>query len=243
VHFCSDTDTPRSLKSTFPTGAPLATNPGTKSDTIHAQYHSRIWSGNYADGGNNYTYVHLQWRESCTAFGTNDVYSTWAGLGGVGNNNLVQAGADGVNSGAFSHYYEAWVENTADEAHSGYVFGINCGDRMVEETAAGNCSIVLDLTSGASSGWRCFGPNANSGTAECIIEAPTNTSNNTIYPLSNYGTETLQYCDVEINAGSDIGIGNVAHDYFNMYNGSTLLSSTGSISGGDTYTMTWHAFN
>ncbi len=223
-HFCADTDVPRTLHSSIG----------------HREYNSRTWSGNFADGGNNYTYVQAFWTESCIAWGTNDHYSTWAGIGGIGNNNLVQAGADGDNWNAVSHDYVAWVENLG----SGYnvsVFNFNCGDNMLAEVASGNCMLIVDQTSGATSGWRCSGANANSSTAECIVEAPT-VNGSTAY-LSNYGTQQFRGCAVEVNAGSTQGINSVAHDYNDMYNGNTLLSSTGPITNNDTYTMTWHHYS
>jgi hypothetical protein len=225
VHFCADTDVPRTLKTSIG----------------HSESNSRWWSGNYADGGYSYTYVQLFWNESCIAYGTNDHYSTWAGIGGINSNNLVQAGADGNNWDAFTHNYDAWIENTA----SGYeatLFSINCGDAIFVEIASGNCMYLVDETSGKNSGWRCTGPNADSSMAECIVEAPT--INGSVANLSNYGTETLSSCQIEIGgASTNYGIGNVPHDYYNMYNGSRLLSSTGPISNGDTYTMTWHNYS
>jgi hypothetical protein len=131
-----------------------------------------------------------------------------------------------------------------ENTQNGYdinVFNINCGDHMLAEVGAGNCMIVIDSTSGASSGWRCSGANANTSTAECIVEAPT--INNSIANLSNYGQQQFTGCDVEINAGSNHGINTVPHDYYNMYNGSTLLSSTGPITNNDTYTMAWHNYS
>jgi hypothetical protein len=181
----------------------------------------------------------VYWNESCIAWGTNDHYLTWAGIGG--NQNLVQAGAEGDNWGIYQSY-EAWVENVASGPLQ-MVFNINCGDSMFAEIGAGNCMYVADFTSGNNSGWRCFGPNADGQTAECIVEAPT--VSGSVANLSNYGTETLHTCQVNFTGGgsSNYGIGTVPHDYNNMYNGSTLLSSTGPISNGDTYTMTWHNYS
>lgn len=225
IHFCADTDIPR-VAHTAPVN--------------HAESNNRVWSGNYADGGLNYTYVQVFWNESCIAFGTNDWYSTWAGIGGLRNANLVQAGVDGYNANLFKHGYVAWVQNFGTN-YDVNVFNVNCGDAMGAEIAEGNCMIVFDETSGTTSGWRCVGPKADSSTAECIIEAPT--VNGSIAPLSNFGDETLIGCDVEVNAANKTGIINVPHDFFNMYNGTTPLSTTGGISNGDTYTMTWHNYN
>jgi len=60
--------------------------------------------------------------------------------------------------------------------------------------------------------------------------------------LSNYGNQQFTGCDVEVNAGSKHGINVELHEYFNMYNGGTLLSSTGPITNNDNYTMTWHNY-
>jgi hypothetical protein len=198
VHFCADTDVQSPVGTSF-------TTPGS------SESNNRIWSGNYADGGNNYTYVQMFWTESCTAFGTNDWYSTWAGIGGIGNTNLVQAGVYGYNTNAVNHGYEAWIQNTAVNNTSTVVFSSSCGDYMGVEIGTGNCMIVFDETNGDSSGWRCTGPNANSSTAECIVEAPV-FPGNIITELSNYNSETLTACQVEINAGSNQKINNVSHD-------------------------------
>lgn len=226
VHFCSDTD----VQTTF------------RSSIVGGESNNRIWSGNYADGGQDYTYAQMFWNVSCMAWGSNDYYFTWVGIGGVNNNNLVQTGVLGADSSAITHTYTAVIENVAaSNPYAVSIFSVNCGDAMGAEIAAGNCMLVWDQTSGATSGWRCTGPNANSSTAECIVEAPT--INGSIAYLSNYGTETLTGCQVEINAGSNQGINNVPHDYFNMYDGTTPLSTTGPISNGDTYTMTWHHYS
>jgi hypothetical protein len=203
-----------------------------------AEYNNRIWSGNTANGG-GYTFVQASWTQNCIAFGTNDHYVTWVGIGGINNNNLVQTGSEGDNWNIVSHSYVAWVENTQN-GYNVNVFNINCGDHMYAEVGAGNCMQVIDWTSGASSGWRCSGANANTSTAECIVEAPT--FSGSIANLSNYGKQQFTGCDVEINGGSNRGINAVPHEYFNMYNGGTLLSSTGPITNNDTYTMTWHNY-
>ncbi|HLY31666.1 MAG TPA: hypothetical protein VKQ36_11595, partial [Ktedonobacterales bacterium] len=65
------------------------------------------------------------------AFGTNDTYSTWAGLGGV-SGNLMQAGVDGVNASIAIHYYVAWIENLGAN-YNVDVFDISCGDLMFSE--------------------------------------------------------------------------------------------------------------
>jgi hypothetical protein len=165
---------------------------------------------------------------------------SWVGLGGYNNNNLVQTGSEGDNWNIFNHSYVAWVENLGAN-YTNNVFSISCGDSMLAEVGAGDCMYVADLTSGSSSGWRCVSPNANTATAECIVERPT--VNGVVGYLSNYGTQTFSHCAVEESGGATVGIGTVPHDYFNMYNGIILLSSTGPISSGDTYTMTWHNYS
>lgn len=75
------------------------------------EYNNNIWSGNIADGGPSYTYVQAYWTESCIPAGTNDHFSTWVGIGGNNNNNLVQTGVDGNNWNIFNQTYVAWVEN------------------------------------------------------------------------------------------------------------------------------------
>jgi hypothetical protein len=224
-HFCSDTDVPRIAHSSI---------------ANHAEYNSRNYSGNFADGGLNYTYAQAFFTESCITFGTNDHYATWAGIGGYNNENLVQAGAEGDNWSLTSHDYVAWVENV-DAGYDVNVFTINCGDQILSEIGGGNCMLVIDETSGNSSGWRCVGQAPGSSTAECIVEAPK--INGSIAELSNYGSQLIDGCEVEANSGETEGIQLVPHDYNNMYNGSTLLSSTGSIANEDRFTMTWHNYS
>jgi hypothetical protein len=232
-HFCADTDV---IGTHHPSGHHTST-----ANATH-EISDRNWSGNEADGGQNYTYAQAYWTESCAAWGTNDHWSTWAGIGGVNNSqNLLQSGAEDDNTLTY-HGYSAWVQNTAVDQLEKVVFGINCGDNMLSEVGAGNCMLIVDQTSGASSGWRCYGANPDSSTAECIVEAPV-ASNGSVDELSNYGTEQFRGCAVEINSGSTVGINTVPHDYDNMFNGSTLLSSTGPITNNDTYTMTWHAYS
>ena len=133
VHFCADTDVPRPVQPSI---------------ASHSESNQRQWSGNYADGGGNYTYVQMFWYESCILQKTQtDYYATWAGIGGVGNNNLVQTGADGLTEGGTYQSYYTWVENTAD-GYNAVMFNINCGDAMAVEVASGNCMYVIDETSG-----------------------------------------------------------------------------------------------
>src|SRR5258708_2454229 len=108
--------------------------------------------------------------------------------------------------------YVAWVENVGAN-YNNNVFSINCGDSMLAEVGAGDCMYIADFTSGSTSGWRCVSPNANTSTAECIVERPTD--NGVVTNLSDYGTETFTHCEVEESAGASVGIGTVPHDYFN----------------------------
>lgn len=135
-HFCTDTDVRGPLHSSQ------------RRASAAKEYNSRNWSGNYADGGKNYTYAQASWTESCATWGTNDHYSTWVGIGGI-NGNLVQAGAEDDNTLTI-HRYVAWIQNTDVSQYETTLFNINCGDNMLAEVGAGNCTLIVDQTSGAS---------------------------------------------------------------------------------------------
>jgi hypothetical protein len=229
VHFCQDTATPRAFRSSLSHIHPAA------SLQPQSESNSNVWAGNYADGGNNYTYVDSYWYESCILNISGTAAATWVGIG-PGSGELVQTGVDAVGT-----EYVAFVENIG----TGYnwaedVFQTYCGDYIYAEVAQSNCMYIIDEGTGYTSGWVCHGPYANSATAECIEERPI--VNGTLYEMANFHTETFDQCGVEINAGPTVGIGTVHHDYYNMYNGSDELASTGPIIDGNTYTITWHNY-
>ena len=143
------------------------------------------------------------------------------------------------------------MENTAstgsDHGHAQKVFPVNCNDYMFGEIASNNCMYIIDLTSGSTSGWICYGPSANSSSAEFIVERPT--VNGSIANLSNFGTETMYNLYDAVNAGNAVSIGHSVHNYSNMYqriNGQgNVIARTGPITGSniDTFAVTWESYN
>lgn len=234
THFCPDSDIASNLKFT-------KTMPYALSRPNSGYLTSRTWSGYSAVGG-GYTFVEAEWNANCIAKGWNDRYGTWVGIEGYGNNNLVQTGTLGENAAFITGYY-AWVMNLAvDSKGAQEVFTIGCGDLMYAEVGAGDCMQVVDFSLNYSSGWRCYGPNANQGTAECIVEAP-QALDGSVYYLSNFGTQTMTNCQVEINAGSTQWLSSVPNDQINMYDGGTLLAQTGSIYNSTDFNVTWKNYS
>jgi Peptidase A4 family len=209
------------------------------------------WDGNVAyqrDSSNGlYPGVYGIWEVSCLPKGTNDDYSTWVGLGGVNNSNLVQAGVHGFNRGSGPHY-NAWVENLADPNNSNEqdVFPVNCGDTITAEIDAPNSFFISDTQTGDTYS-QSFGPAANETTAECIVERPI-VGGGLAYGLSNFGTETFDVCQVESTGwGYFDGMGHAYHFFFNLVSrdGTHQLAYTGPLTNDSqgTYSVHWKAYN
>jgi hypothetical protein len=219
--------------------------------------HFKIWDGNIADGApfQSYTEIDMDYTVPCIANNTNDngYMSAWVGLGGWNNNNLVQTGTAAqavyIANYGWSHVYKAWVENYGDpnNKYENDVFSVNCGDHMYVQVKNGNCMFVDRLSDGMNS-YQCYGPAADSGSAEAITERPS--INNVPTSLANFGSVTFHGVGVTHN-GSYYAMNNLTHDYSNMYSndGSHILASCGPIQNDpndppyDKWTMSWVAYS
>lgn len=172
---------------------------------------SSCWSGYVGRSGSGFTEVTGSWRVPCLGLAdeapTDSV--TWVGLGGLGNNNLVQTGTrqsqflDSNNNVEDS--YSAFVENTADPNNpnirpldgtqqvNGATVNVSCGDSITATVSANGDMVLKDLTNGESSGTQNFGPLPNTFTADWIVENTGGT-----YPLADFQTETFTNANAHI---------------------------------------------
>lgn len=195
------------------------------------------WAGNIGTGG-GYSSVYLNWNVPCIASGSQSGKSShWLGIGGVGNNNLVQTGTASQTSyflGFQQYSYYAWVENVAaSNPYEQQVFSVNCGDYMFAEVYGGNVMYISDNSSGNYS-TQAYGPNANSSTFECIAEDPNNGSQS----LADFRYVVFTGC-----GGNRGEVGQVSHYYTNVTKNGNTLTSVGPITNNGDYTVYWKGYN
>lgn len=195
------------------------------------------WAGNIGDQG-GYTLASVAWNVPCIAAGSQTGKSShWVGIGGVGNNNLVQTGTASqiYNVLGIQYYvYYAWVENlAASNPNEQQVFSVNCGDHIFAEVYGGNNMYIQDFTSGNYT-TQTYGPKANSSTFECIAEDP----NNGTQSLADFRYVNFTGCYANGN-----GVGQGPHYYLNVTKNGHILTSVGPISNYGNYTVTWKGYD
>lgn len=163
------------------------------------------WSGYYGDqsgGSQNFTEADMDWWAVSASDNASVAESTWAGIGGLNNIYLVQAGSRVtrvyVRGTGWVSECVAWVENYADPTNPGEndMFNIGCGDHMYAKAWAPNNMFVEDLDTGHSA-QRQYGPAGSPQTAEAMVERPITQGQQ--LPLANFGTETLHGVGVTDN--------------------------------------------
>jgi len=134
------------------------------------------WSGYVAHAkAAGYEQVSAQWNVPCIAPGSPEgVSSVWIGLGGWHNKNLVQVGTAQIKlpgaQGTPQITYYAWEENLASKTPNAIpLFNVHCGDRIAASVYIGGRMVLDDVTTGQASN-ASYGPSANAGTAEFIVE-------------------------------------------------------------------------
>jgi hypothetical protein len=179
---------------------------------IHVSSDSDNWSGNVADA-KSYTSVSATWNAPCIQPGGANGYSSfWVGLGGDGNQNLVQAGTESDYSNGHATYF-AWIENLVSNPYEAIEFYINCGNTMFSRVNNGNNMYIEDETTGAYYD-AAYGPAANASTAEVIAERPT--VNGSYAPLADFRWVSFSGCLVQPKGASTEGIGKAPHYYYTM---------------------------
>jgi hypothetical protein len=152
---------------------------GVRATTLNQQWESRNWSG-YAVTSGTFTSVSGSWTVPTVVppnrlRGTRQFSSTWVGIDGFNDNDLIQAGTeqDWINGTAF---YQAWWEILPADETPIESLAINPGDDMTVTITKGISNwtiIVRDNSTGQS-----YSPPPQSyhgplSSAEWIQEAPT----------------------------------------------------------------------
>lgn len=204
----------------------------TSSDQYTTETNNTAWAGNQADestSGQVYTETDLDYYVACINTNTppdgGAMYSAWAGLGGNHSGvPLVQTGFAGFREfsslNGWQNYYYTWVENTTaggsfgTDTSADYLFGVNCGDHMFVKawnTSTQGCVYIERINDGINSGDWC-GNKGDQGSAEAIVEFKSS-----IQPdFADFGTETFYGVGITDN-GVYHSMGNVPHDYYNIY--------------------------
>lgn len=183
------------------------------------------WAGNVADessSGQNYTETDMDYFVSCI-IGTpptqdSAIMGAWIGLGGDPGQNLVQTGTTASQEidpydGKWVNLYQTFVENTADPVHPGakYFFAVSCGQHIYVKVWGGNCMYLQRIDDGTNTGNQCYGPAADSTSAEAIVERNGNYVN-----FVNFGYITFKGVGITDN-GSYLAMNQVPHHYEQPY--------------------------
>lgn len=139
------------------------------------------WSGNITvnsstDGtctqNNQYTEADAVFYVPCIKSGTAaGLESSWVGLGGDNNSNLVQAGTESDIAYAFGNAqydYYAWTENVAASNSQNWLFSVKCNDRMQVFVYNGE-TYIHDWNNGDYN-TTTTSPNSSRATAEWVVE-------------------------------------------------------------------------
>jgi Peptidase A4 family len=194
------------------------------------------WSG-YAATGNAgaFTSVSSSWVQPGVTCGGTDTFSSfWAGLDGIGTQDLEQTGteADCANGTAA---YGGWFE-FFPAAPVFYKEPVQPADKMsASVVSGGGGSFALTLTD-ATQGWTKTTtqtvPGARLSSAEVIAEAP---SSQAVLPLADFGTVDFTGADVN---GQAIG-GDQPVALILVSGGGGAGAAPSALSGGNSFSVTW----
>jgi hypothetical protein len=196
---------------------------------------STNWAG-YAAHSTKYTSVTATWSEPSASCGSSTSYASfWTGLDGYASASVEQTGTLVECSGG-SAIQSAWYEMYP----AAPVFFSNtlvAGDRItatVSATSSGAFTLTLtDSTRGWSHTIHQTNASLARSSAEVIAEAPS--SSHGVLPLANFGTVTFSAAGV--NGGT---LGASSPTSITMASGSTTKASVSGISGGTSFSSTWH---
>lgn len=207
----------------------------------NTEYNNSYWAGNYAiQPLGSYVLADADWNLPCVSTKyLNADASEWVGLGGTGHDAvpIIQTGTDEIiGNSSQSITYKGWVEEYSpghDKTTTWTLTSAICTDPVTAEVTSnldsdGYDSYMIDVANLDFSHIE-YWPLADGGTGECIMENPDLTPNFTDF---NY----IAFTGCDINSTP---IGDLPHDYNNMYDGSRYLATTGPISNGDDYNVTW----
>jgi hypothetical protein len=209
------------------------------SHPVHRISHasSLNWAG-YDDVGGSYTSVSANWvQPAVTCSSRKSSYSSfWVGLDGDGSNSVEQTGteADCSHGQAFYsswyEFYPAFPVNYSDTVAPGDSFSAS-----VTYTGGSGYRLVLtNNTRGWSHTTNGTAPGALNASAEVIAEAP---SSGSVLPLANFGSMTFTSATVN---GSALGSVPTTQPLTMVTSGGTVKCSVSALSGGTSFTATWH---
>jgi hypothetical protein len=206
---------------------------------------SSNWAGYAALGSKGtVTKVTGTWVEpnvSCSSGRTTDV-ATWVGIDGYSTSDLVQTGASGDCSGTTLSYYAWWEILPAPETTISS-FNVHAGDKITASvaysTSAGKFTMKITDGTQSFSKTRSVASTARNS-AECVVER--DSVGGTLNHFSKFKADRFSSCTAAIGGASG-GIGSLATvSKINMYNGATLLASTGALTSNKAFTVTWKAY-
>lgn len=237
-HVCQPSLLPASLEHHSRNFHFLSSTQSVKPNTV--EINTPTWAGNYAiQPISAYVIADANWNLPCLSTSVrNAAASEWVGLGGGGNDRgyLVQTGTDEIVDSSGNVKYTAWYEDFGSPDYHSPTWTISafCNDPVTAEVTSnlggdGYDYYLLDVDNINVSQIEHW-PVADGSTGECIVEDP-----NDGYPnFTDFIALTFTGCDM-----NNAPIGDYAHNYNNMYQNGHYLATTGPISNGSDYTITW----
>jgi hypothetical protein len=165
-----------------------------------AQNLSRNWAGYVADTG-IYTSVTGTWTVPNVSTSSNsaEADATWVGIGGVKDENLIQAGTQAITENG-QIAYQAWYE-TLPNASTPVSLTVNPGDSVtttLTETSTNEWLVTIrDNTTGETYS-NTLNYSSDNSSAEWIEEMPSDTSGQFV-PLDNFGSVAFSSASATID--------------------------------------------
>ena len=196
---------------------------------------STNWAG-YAAHSTKYTSVTATWSEPSASCGSGTTYASfWTGLDGYASASVEQTGTLVECSGGSAHQFSWYEMYPASPVY--FSDTLVAGDRItatVSATSSGAFTLTLtDSTRGWSHTVHQTNASLARSSAEVIAEAPSSSSG--VLPLANFGTVT--FSGAGVNGGT---LGASGPTAITMASGSTTKASVSGISGGTSFSSTWH---
>jgi hypothetical protein len=198
---------------------------------------SANWAG-YAATGGPFTSVSASWTQPTVTCGSGETSyaSFWVGLDGYNSRSVEQIGTDADCINGTPTYY-AWYELYPKK--SVRVTTLAAGDAIhasVSTDGTGNFTLTL-TDNGSPVTIQGKSHHAALSSAEVIAEAPS--SNHGPFGelgLANFGT--VGFTSAMLNGDS---LGSFNPDEITMEQGRTILAQPSSLTGGESFTITWQA--
>ncbi len=202
---------------------------------------STNWSG-YAAASGTYTSVSANWTEPTgTCSGTAKYSSFWVGLDGYNSSTVEQTGSEVDCSGSTPEYYSWYEMYPAFPVN--FSNTVRPGDKFfgsVTYNGSGSYTLVLqDITRGWKHTVNKSLSGAANSSAEVIAEAPCCTASGNILPLAHFSP--VKFTNASVNGSA---IGNFSPTQIVMVDtAGNAKDSVSSLSGGNSFTVTWKRSN